>query len=337
MRKRNDSYPLVHCTEMDDLSTSNISRPTRKQNDKSDKDISSSFLEILRKLLDECDHDGHNIASWNADGLSFCINDSQRFEHYLIPVYFGSSDSCCTTDHQQNQHQMDEPLQTFDAFLERLRSHGFISTFDPRFYSYIYSHPEFGRDTKYSRFQLTSNQPRNTWPNHCDNIRTASRIPSQTTEEYQSRPLRTGVSKRDRPIGASSSNHKRKRRRDHRRRVDPTLNHRIDDWRTPSSRISQHTKQTSFHELLRYVSSCDSENNNKTNDDFEPLCVSTNCNALLGVVDLASSVFETKSTTHPNESKTPSDSAIDVEPLDPDGHNDDGSLHEDIAEALSRI
>jgi len=354
MPERNDRYPLDHCTAMDNISTSSVSRPTRLRHYKSDDNSSSrsSFLEVLRKLLDESSRYGHDIMSWNADGFSFCINDSQRFEHYLIPVYFRSGNSCCTTGHHQNPQQEDEtePLQTFDAFLERLRLYGFRYIFDDRIGNYIYRHPLFGRDTNYSAFQVTSNEPKtlfrhqNSWPmpalNRVDFCTTPS-IPLRSKIEHRSRPFRTIVSKRGRPIRASASNHKIKR--NHRRRVEPFPNHRIDDRREPSAGSSQNAphhsdpRQASFHELLRYVSFYDSENENSTSDDYEPLCVSTTCNTLFDAIELAGSVLETASPTCPNEYISPGDPVIDVEPLDPVRHDVDVTLHEDIAKALSRI
>jgi hypothetical protein len=339
---------------MNDVYTSSVSRPTRLRHDKSDDNSSSrsSFLEVLRKLLDESGQDGHGIMSWNADGLSFCINDSQRFIHYLIPVYFGNGNSCCTTGHHQNPQQEDEPLQTFDAFLERLRLYGFLYIFDDRIGNYIHIHPLFVRDTTYSTFQATSNEPKffvrqqNSMPmtalNRGDFCTTPS-IPLRSKKEHRSRPFRTGVSKRGRPIRASASNHKIKR--NHRRRVDPFPNHRIDDRRKPSARSSQHaphlseSSQASFHELLRDVSFYDNENENvnSTSDDYEPLCVSTTCNTLIDEIELAGIVLEIASPTRPNEYISPSDPVIDVEPLDPIRHDEDDTLHEDIAKALSRI
>lgn len=342
MYKRNESYPLVNRTAMDDVSTSSVYQPTRRRQDRSD-DGRSSFLEILHKLLCESEEYGHNIASWNADGLSFCVNDSQRFDHYLIPVYFGSRNACCSTGHHQNLQHKDEPLETFDAFLGRLQSSGFHCILDERSGKYIYGHPSFVRDAKYSALQMTSNKPKsffrqqNSWPMPASNRRDL-RTPNillRSTAAYNSRPFRASISKR-----------KRKRNRDPRRRVAPSPHHPIEDRlsimertlrRKPSARISQRTpehpdqSQPSIHELLSGASFCDTENDNNTSDDYEPLCISTTCNASLDVIE------QNTGPARPYECIAPTSPVMDVEPLDPSRHDDNDSLHEDIAEALARI
>jgi len=97
---------------------SSPSSPPQPQN----KCKRDDFLEILHRLLHESEGSKFGIVAWNEYGLSFRVYDSQRFEHYLMPIYFGSGRT--STDSTIHCHH-EKLLETYHSFLRKLRSYDF--------------------------------------------------------------------------------------------------------------------------------------------------------------------------------------------------------------------
>jgi len=296
------------------------------QEDTVDDDM--TFLEILHQLLDESEGCPNHIISWRKDGLSFQIHDFRRFEHYLLPVYFGNGSAYCTSNRKH------EALKNYDAFLGRLQSYGFHRISTDGFSKDICSHPLFIRGKKHLVLSMSSHrtssliQRRDSWP-----------MPALSNSGKKS----AKESRRPRPIRASISQLKKslsKRKRSIRERLNSpsfsstdrplsfkdTLLRRkrsnCDSYHLPQS-LSK--SQTSLHELLRDISFVPDEFH-INGDEFEPLSVSSRCDVSL--VSNDSAELDNSITTF---------SDADVEPLDPICHNDDSSLHGDIAAALAQI
>lgn len=162
------------------------------QRDTSDDDV--TFLEILHQILDESEDCPNHIISWRNDGLSFQIHDFRRFEHYLLPVYFGDGSAYCTSN------QKHEALKNYDAFLGRLQSYCFHRISIDGFRKDICRHPLFVRGKRHLALKMISHKTsflivprRDSWPMPA--LSNSGKKPS----EFQ----RAKESRRPRPIRAS--------------------------------------------------------------------------------------------------------------------------------------
>ena len=338
MHRPATTYPSTVYSTMDEESS-----PSQRQERRDDGKL---FLEILHRLLDTNVGADLDIISWNADGTSFRVHDVCRFEHYLMPVYFGerSAYACCTdTKHKQ------EPLKDYDSFSGLLQSHGFHRLSVHGIVKHTYKHTEFVRGQKHFALRKNTASSDNTWPMPCLSSNTSSKSLSHfRNARFQSsqglekhRPCRASISY------LKKSKNKRKTSVERRTiRVPPPLKP-IDKrqysnslretllrrTRTPvvSETYNDQTAEHSIVDLLKDVNFyCDDENasnrgGNRGVDAYEPLCLATSNNTSLDVVQL----FGNECYSIP--------SIDDVEPLDPSSHEEDHSLHEDIADALARI
>ncbi|VEU35651.1 unnamed protein product [Pseudo-nitzschia multistriata] len=130
-------------------------------NNKSGKEF-KDFLKNLHRLLDEhsIGSSGQRIVSWNSDGLSFQIHDSQKFERLLLPLYF-------STD-QKYRFAIE---RGYESFLDRLRDYGFYRITNEGIYRDTFSHPLFIRGKECLSLRIESQREqqsqilrRNSWP-----------------------------------------------------------------------------------------------------------------------------------------------------------------------------
>lgn len=302
------------------------------QRDTSDDDV--TFLEILHQILDESEDCPNHIISWRNDGLSFQIHDFRRFEHYLLPVYFGDGSAYCTSN------QKHEALKNYDAFLGRLQSYCFHRISIDGFRKDICRHPLFVRGKRHLALKMISHKTsflivprRDSWPMPA--LSNSGKKPS----EFQ----RAKESRRPRPIRASIFQLKQKlakRKSFMRQRLisssfsttDRRLSFKETLLRRKRSNCGSdylpqrlNKSQTSLDELLRDFSFPSNEFQDNS-DEYEPLSVSTRCDV---------SLVSSDSTEPDNNISTCCDA--DVEPLDPICHTNDTSLHGIITAALAYI
>lgn len=297
------------------------------------------FLETLHRLLDESEGTENNVISWSANGLSFQVHDIRRFEHYLMPVYFGKGSAYFSIDRHH------EPLTTYGSFLRRLRHYDFHRGFVDGMLKMTCKHPLFVRGKMHLLKQITSNEVTplfrrrdNNWP------MPALSSDSHNTMISKEKSQRSEKAHRLRPCRTSISNIKKRTNNSFVRRINVSPHH-LNDTRLslketllrrkrPAYGSSERSEHSIF-ELLSNVpfpenSTCDNP------DDLEPLSLSKSCDIDLtvGVDENASNPMRYENVLAPATSLSMTG---DIEPLDPVCENNDGFLHGEIAEALARI
>lgn len=342
MHRTTDNYPIAVYNSMDEMSS--LSHPRRQRQRQQNKSDDGNFLEILHRLLDESEDSEHHIVSWTVDGLCFQIHDSQRFEQFLMPVYFGGRIACSTGHHQH------EPLEGYDSFLGRLEYYGFYRISNNNaILNDTCSHPLFVRGKKYLALRMICHEPtslfqhRDSWP-----MPALSNSTKHPTDFHKANSLRRSEKTcRPRPCRTSISNLKNNASF---QRMIPSYQHPIDKRLSFKETLLQRKlsacgnqfrsqplsrNKATLLELLSDISfGNDDENDN--DDEYEPLCVSTSCNVSLDVIDLSTDIDDI-TPTRCGECHVSHHPIIDGEPLDPVRHKDDDSLVRDIAEALAGI
>jgi len=332
-RPTNNYHAIDNSTMEKILSRSHI--PWVDRNEKNDNN--DSFLQILHKLIDQSDDT--KIISWTTDGLSFCVHDFRRFEHYIIPIYF------CNHFHPN-------PLANYDSFLKRLQSYSFLRKSNEGDIKDNFRHPLFVRGEKHLLQQMTCHKPKYLsfqWQDHCPmpSFSKSVEAPSKCSKEAR----RSVNARRPRPCPTSISSRKKKKISLQKRNYRYHTHHSSKDIpirpidtacrgkKEQSERQSEHRKKNnlSFLELLRDISFCGDNANDDINEDYEPLSISTCCNMAFDIIDLTNE-DDTTIPPSPDVFPTSNNPTIDdVQPLDPLSHKDDGSLDGDITKALARI
>ena len=324
MHRPSSAYPNI-------VSTTSSSQRTHRRQGQSDDGI---FLEILHRLLDESEGTDGNVISWSTDGLSFQVHDIRRFEHYLMPVYFGENSSYCSSAQQH------EPLKTYGSFLRRLRSYDFHRIFIEGILKETCSHPLFVRGKKHMVKNMTCHEDTPlTWRRWPIPLSPNPRSPPNTDKSKDDR-RQPKKGKKPRACRTSISNLK-KRHQALIRRINTYSQHPTDPrfslkeaqlQRKPPTCGSQERQDYSISELLSDVPFPENSGYDSP-DDFEPLSLSATCNIALDLIDLTDIEENAPSTIRHQNCLTPTD----IEPLDPVCLDGDDALHGDIAEALARI
>jgi len=334
MHRPTTTYPITVFSTMDEESS-----PSQRQERRDDGKL---FLEILHRLLDTNVGTKLDIISWNADGTSFRVHDVCRFEHYLMPVYFGERSAYAYCTDTKHKH---EPLKNYDSFSGLLQSHGFHRLSVNGIVKHTYKHAQFVRGQKNFALRKTiAISSDNTWPMPClssntstkslSHFRNAKFQSSQGLEKH--RPCRASISNLKKRKSKSKSSVERRTihippslkpidKRQYSNSLRETLLRRTRTSISESYSCDQ-TIEHSIADLLKDVNfDCNENASDKGVDAYEPLCLATSYKTSLDVVQL----FDNECYNIP--------SIDDVEPLDPSSHEEDHSLHEDIVDALARI
>lgn len=335
-----DSYPMSMSNEMSnqigELPSPSLASLTRRRPERSDD---CKFLDVLHLLLDENDDSTKsNIISWDNDGLSFQIRDTVRFEHYLLPAYFGSRSAYGTEDNHK-------PLENYESFLKRLQSYGFhrLSSFSSSaedFFKDTYSHPLFVRGKKDLALHISCFEPKSLFHRQANNWPMPA-LPSNKAKKptFKCELRRLEINSRPRPCRANVWKVTKWRNDSLQRKIsNPSSVHPIDKRQyslslketllqrksTMAYGSEEHSK-CSILELLNGVSFGDGEDINASSDDYEPICLKTSEGK-----NSPARHFPCPETNH---------SAIDNdEPLDPNcKYEIDHVLQGDVAETLARI
>mmetsp|Transcript_17792 Transcript_17792/g.44399 ORF Transcript_17792/g.44399 Transcript_17792/m.44399 type:complete len:339 (+) Transcript_17792:104-1120(+) len=338
MHQTVDSYPMNVSNEIGKLPSPSLASLTRRGPERSDD---CKFLDVLHLLLDENDDaTKSNVISWDIAGLSFRIHDTVRFEHYLLPAYFGPSSAYITEDNHKHK-----PLENYESFLKRLQSYGFyrfssFSSSTEDFYKDTFSHPLFVRGKKDLALHISCFEPKsffhrqaNNWPMPA----LSSNKTNKPTFKYEF--CRLERKSRPRPCSANVSKVKKRKNDSFQRKIsNPSSVHPIDkrqyslslketllQRKGSTAYGSQEQPKCSILELLDGVSFGDDEDTNASSDDYEPISLKTSEDKNLPARHFPCPV--TNPSTIDND-----------EPLNPDcQHEIDHLLEGDVAETLARI
>lgn len=301
------------------------------------------FLEILHRLLDESEDSKFGIVAWNEDGLSFRVYDSQRFEHYLMPIYFGSIRASSSTAIHCHHEQI---LETYDSFLGKLRFYGFRHIFPDGNHIDTFRHPLFVRGEKSMSLRMTPrcHEPisKDSWPmpSLSSSVKNDSIASNSSNTLRRSGSSRTKKTSKPRPCRAIVSILKRKKKNTFQTSERRTVEKRVS-FKDAFDSHHQHTfhilrSHLSFLEFLSGDVFDDDETNKVKNEEINdceptPLSVSSRYNVSLG----------DNHRTLENEPNNFDTTPMSFESNHLDNHLDpvygDSSLQRDIAEALAGI